>query len=193
MVSAMRIVLIGPHSAGKSTLGRRLAEALGCPFDDELGAALRAEALAIDPAAHAMAPQSAFDRRVIEAELRRDALAPATARRVIETWHPGNLAYAATRSPEVFAALWPCVAAALAPAAGTVLVQPLTIARATALARLREPGPTPDALVAYFDEVGLLATTLARRLGLRVLPSLATDATPVDALVEAVCRAVDRR
>ena len=31
------IVLIGPHSAGKSTLGRRLAEALGCPFDDELG------------------------------------------------------------------------------------------------------------------------------------------------------------
>ena len=33
----MNIILIGPHGVGKSTVGKRLAKALGIPFHHELG------------------------------------------------------------------------------------------------------------------------------------------------------------
>ena len=96
----MNICLIGPHGAGKTTLGQLLAPSLGASFRDEYGRTLREAWLSEDPDATALRFDEAFDRAVIEGDLARDAerWGPVC---VMETWHPGNFAYAEVRSPEV--------------------------------------------------------------------------------------------
>ena len=90
------IAIVGAHGSGKSTIGRMLAAQLGWSFDLEIGEILRRECLAKDPTAHAGKPQPGFDREVTSREMCRDLLS--TVPRVVETWHPGNLAYAQMRS-----------------------------------------------------------------------------------------------
>lgn len=185
------VVLVGPHGAGKSTLGRALAVRLGVAFEGEIGARLREEALARDPAQHAMCAQPDFDARVFREELARDAAGKPGDWRVVETWHPGNLAYATERSRETVAAWRPLIEDAVARWRTHVVVQPLAITRETALRRLREPGPDDDALVAFFARVGSEAEASARALGLRVLPTRYTDDVSVEALAEAVLCAAE--
>lgn len=168
----MTVVVLGPHGAGKSTLGRALADRLRWPFHEELGAAL---ARARPVHQHAGSLQAAFDTAVTAAELDRDA-AWGDAPRVVESWHPGNLAYAARRSPRVLGPLLravrrrrlpPCVAVAL-DAPERLLAE-----------RKHEPGP-----LSFFVSVGRAAPDWAERLGVPVVARIQTHPLPVDALVD---------
>lgn len=91
------LVLIGGHCSGKSTLCRKIAECGGSHWvlGEELGDVLRRpDQRAIN------ALDSDFDRTVLRAESERDGVALAAApprHRVVETWHPGNLAWAQAR------------------------------------------------------------------------------------------------
>ncbi len=193
------LVLVGPHGAGKTTLGRRVAARLGVSFEHELGAELRREALARDASRHAMLAQEDFDAEVMRRELARDLEVKPGAGRVVETWHPGNLAYAARRSPGVAARYRQRLGEHLETWRPVVVVQPLTVSFETALARLSEPGPDAESLVAFFRAVGDDAVREARGLGLVVLPTLSTDAASPDDLAEevvhslAACATMGRR
>jgi hypothetical protein len=155
----LTIALVGGHGAGKSTVGAALAAALGVPFHDEIGRRLATDRPPGQTAEH---PQQAFDEAVFSAELARDA-AWRSGVRVVETWHPGNLAYAARRSPAVVARNLPL-------ALGPAVVIPIHASPAVAAARQNEPGdPT------FFREVGEAAEAWARALGLRVLDPVRND------------------
>lgn len=175
-----QIVLIGPHGAGKTTLGRLLARKLGWAFHDELGRQLREAALSRDSGAHAMRSQPNFDHQVMLHELARDA--QNTTPRVVETWHPGNLAYAHARSPEVALRYW----MALQPArfVSSTLVLPLRITHQIGLERLSEPGPGPDDLVSFFRTIGDRSEAISRELGLFTLPHFCTDHQSPNELLE---------
>lgn len=187
------IVLVGPHGAGKTTLGRILAARLGVSFEHEIGAELRRAQLALDPAQHAMRTQEAFDLEVMRREFERDAAHASEAPRVVETWHPGNLAYAARRSPDAAHAYRTRLVEELATWRGRVVVQPLSITEQTALSRLTEPRPDARSLVAFFRAVGEDAVRCAEALELTVMPVLATDEGAPDALADAVLRSIEGR
>ena len=155
----LTIALVGGHGAGKSTVGAALARALGVPFHDEIGRRLAERRPAGVTAAHA---QEAFDREVFAEELARDA-AWSGGVRVVETWHPGNLAYAARRSPSVVASYLPL-------ALGPAVVIPILVSPEVAAARQSEPGDP-----AFFREVGDAAQAWAHDLDLRVLDPVRND------------------
>lgn len=94
------IVLIGPHAAGKSTLGRELADRTGWPFDERMEDHLRA-ARTLGPAD----PWPTLDRDVFAAECARDARHAEAcgphAPRIVESWHLGHYVDASLRDPRV--------------------------------------------------------------------------------------------
>lgn len=163
----MIIALIGPHGVGKSTLGALLAERLGLPFDGELGRRLAEDPDWRPAGLGAERAGEAFDAEVMAQELLRDLGRDGQAR-VVETWHAGNLAYAARRSPRVAAAY--LSALRRAGAGQRVLVLPLLAAPEVLVARQSEPG---DA--AFYQAVGEDALRWAHRLGLPMAPALRTD------------------
>lgn len=188
--SNLIIVLVGAHGSGKSTLGRRLAQSLSIPFEPELGELMRREALQQSAQAHAACPQPAFDERLFQAELERDHLRPPSHACVVETWHPGNLAYAEKRSPHIVAQFLPTVRETCMQLQGRVWVQPLSISRETLRQRQHEPGPAEEAegeaFTQFLLEVGESAPRWAISLGLEVLPTLRTDQLDPEACVERI-------
>lgn len=165
-MNRVTLVLLGPHGSGKTTLGRELSRVLGWPFDEEIGKRLRAEVLAKDPSAHAAVPQPAFDERVIAEEIRRDAGRDKEAgHRIVETWHPGNLAFAESRSPEV-AERWRVTLRDIACRMAGVLMVPLVVRPATVRERLTGPGPLD--IAGHLWRIGCRAREIAREWGLRM-------------------------
>ncbi len=158
----MIVALIGCHGSGKTTLGRALAARLGWTFDGEIGGRLAADPRLRPSDATAADEQTAFDDAVFREELARDAVRDPRVHRLVETWHPGNLAYAAARSASVVQRSLPAVAASIArqPAAVIEVLAPDdVIAR-----RKSEPGR-----LAFFLEIGAAARAWATRLGLPVI------------------------
>jgi hypothetical protein len=89
------LALTGTHCAGKATIGRRVAETLGWPFDPELGEVLRDK---VTPGGHKTGYTSSamsWDDRILDEEVKRDSSQGVS--RVVETWHVGNLAWALWR------------------------------------------------------------------------------------------------
>lgn len=91
--------LIGIHTAGKTTIGRKLAEH-GFLFFDEA-----AKQIARQQLKNRKLPwefQPSFDEKVIVNEVKRDEVVLNQSQNVfLETWHFGNLAYARLRSPDI--------------------------------------------------------------------------------------------
>jgi len=173
----MTIVLLGCHGTGKTTLGVALARLTGIPFHDEVGRRLASDP-GLRPAGRTAAEtQSAFDAAVFDEELARDASWPVSEPRIVETWHPGNLAYASRRSPVVGATRMPGVAASCA--RGEVIAVPLVASRDALAARQSEPGD-----LEFFRAVGRDAERWARALGLRVLRPTRTDRAPTDEIAD---------
>ena len=176
------VVLVGPHGVGKTTIGRRLADVLGWPFHDEIGRRLREEALRLDRDAHAFASQPGFDREVSRLELLRDVAWVTGPGRIVESWHPTNLAYAEQRSPQEALQL----AEVLSPRIGSpgVIVLPLRMSPHVAERRLSEPGPSVDALLAGFARVATRAEALSREAGAVLLAGVNTSCLPIDSCVQ---------
>ncbi len=168
----LTIALVGAHAAGKSTLGSALAAGLGVPFHDEIGRRLLATRV---PGRRAADAQESFDAEVFEAELARDADFTGPLR-VVETWHPGNLAYAARRSPRVAARYYGL-------AFHDALILPVHASVATRRARQNEPGDPH-----FFEAVGRDAETQALALGLRVLAPVLNDGALAPSVATALAR-----
>lgn len=153
------IVLVGCHGAGKSTLGALLAERLAVPFHDETGRRL-AESLRHRPEGVTAADaQQGFDEQVMRLELERDESWALDGLRVVETWHPGNLAYAELRGSRVDDLTRARILRRIQ-REKTLLV--LVHADECVLrARQSEPGD-----IGFFVEVAMRACTIARRLGM---------------------------
>jgi hypothetical protein len=172
------IVLVGPHGAGKTTVGAMLALRLGVPFHHELGRELARVPGLRPPGCDAAAAQPLFDETLFFEELLRDIHWEGRGGRVVETWHPGNLAYAARRSPAVVQRRLREVAAAAHTA--DALVIPVEAAPAVLARRQNEPGE-----LSFFLEVGREAIEWARALGLVVTAPIRTDVGDPSTAVEA--------
>lgn len=137
-----------------------------------MGEALRLKRLAEDAGAHAARRQQDFDDKVILAELARDAKWQSGAR-VVETWHPGNAAYARQRQSQIAAAH----IAAMRESSRCGFVLPLRIGKPALLARMREnaEGIDKEEMASFFLAVAAHAEEAASKWGAAVLPALLTD------------------
>ncbi len=177
------LVLIGPHGSGKTTLGKMLSERLGVPFEDEIGRYYREIEQTKPDGTHAANSEALFDRKVIEEEIARDVLCKAP--RIVETWHPGNLAYAAMRNRDVYLHYLSVIQRFLSAIEKKVLIQPLRIDTDTLSRRLSEQGPTTE-LMQFFLKVSDHAEQLARRLPCTVLPPLSTDHDSPETILQTI-------
>lgn len=139
--------------------------------------------LAEEPGAHAAMAQQAFDDKVIRSELERDAAWKHSRGnlRVVETWHPGNYAYAMQRRSRIAETDLIDMRRALSGA----IILPLRIKKVTALARLREENEniSSERLTDFFLAVAKYAESYARRWCPKVLPALFTDEQPLEETV----------
>ena len=171
------IAFIGAHGSGKSTLGRKLASCLGWHFHDEIGERLRREKLAESLENHAQRCIPNFDRQIMEAELQRDLCQ--TFPRVVETWHPGNLAYALARSPDVHRQYAPLLKKHIAAFRSSVLLIPLRISHTTLQERRHEPGPDHASFDRFLLQIQDVALKQAQELELNYVEPIATDVATV--------------
>lgn len=89
------VVIMGSHTAGKSSVRTRLAERMQWESDEELGTSMRGE-----NEEQGKYP-TAWDDVLHQAEVARDQERMSTSTsRVVETWHLGNFVWAITRRPE---------------------------------------------------------------------------------------------
>lgn len=175
------IVLLGCHGAGKTTIGSRLAGLLGVPFHDEIGRRLAEDPAHRPPGVTAADRQEAFDAAVFAEELARDAAWEPGLPRIVETWHPGNLAYAECRSPRIVRARWAEIQKARARFAvlGVAFRAPRDVLRA----RRTEPAD-----IDFFLDVALRAELWAARLGVPVPIAVDTGASDPDGIAEDLAR-----
>lgn len=105
-IRPVTLAVLGTHTAGKETIGKRVAGFLQWTFECELGDVLREKDQLVegghrtgDGRGIIEQESSAWDNQVHEAECARDE---ATMRcRVVETWHVGNAVWAMLRNKEV--------------------------------------------------------------------------------------------
>ena len=186
------VVLVGPHCSGKSTIGRRVADALGWRWDGEIGDRLYEEG-------RAEGRPFPDDREILEAERLRDG----NGRRVCESWHPGNLAWAQHRPTQHRLTDWDAFADQTKQAAAAVVaVRPVVCvlvdcSEATRRARRAEsglgrlppfPGLSEDAFFEQTRTVGIAGHLWAEelaQLGARVV-RLDTTASSTGQSVEDV-------
>ena len=89
------VVIMGAHTAGKSTVRKMVAKRLQWESDEELGTSLRGEQ------EEKGKYQETWDDMIHQAEVARDQeRMQALTSRVVETWHLGNFTWALTRHPE---------------------------------------------------------------------------------------------
>ncbi|CAE7242904.1 unnamed protein product [Symbiodinium pilosum] len=89
------VVIMGAHTAGKSTVRKMVAQRLQWESDEELGTSLRGEQ------EEKGKYQETWDDMIHQAEVARDQeRMQAMTSRVVETWHLGNFTWALTRHPE---------------------------------------------------------------------------------------------
>lgn len=168
------VVFIGAHGSGKTTLGRKLAYKMKSKYHEEIGRLLRKKALAKNKDNHALKSQPDFDKKVIQAELNRDKVSKFS--RIVETWHPGNLAYAYLRSPNIAMMYENTVREKINSINQKIIVQPLRISVKTIHERLSEPGSNDvKATVRFFNRVAKLTEKIAKTMGLTVLKPIYTD------------------
>ncbi|CAJ1375860.1 unnamed protein product [Effrenium voratum] len=86
------LVVMGSHTAGKSTVRKRLAQRLRWQSDEELGTSLRGEE------EEQNRYRETWDDEIHAAEVARDK--ERSSCRVVETWHLGNFVWALARHPE---------------------------------------------------------------------------------------------
>ncbi|GAB4195540.1 MAG: hypothetical protein OHK0013_01810 [Sandaracinaceae bacterium] len=175
----MIITLLGPHAAGKTTLGRALVDATGWTFHDEIGKHLASDSTHRPPGVGPADPQREFDLEVFAREVARDLAFAAEAPdriRIVETWHPGNLAYALLRSTDVAAAVFPYVRTAID--WSRVVVVPVTAQRETLERRKSYPEP-----LSYFLEVAATSLAIARAGGAMAVRPVCTDHASPEQLV----------
>jgi len=177
----MIVLLLGPHGAGKTSLGRSLSALSGWTFHDEIG-----KDLASDPSHRASEVQvhhrqPSFDREVFAREVARDLAFEAEGScgvRIVETWHPGNLAYA-TRSPEVVLATLPCLRDSIA--WSRVVVVPVTAS--PDLLETRKTYPEP---LAYFLRIAAISLAIANGFGAHIKEPVITSRNTPDGIAAAL-------
>ena len=166
------LVMIGCHGSGKTTLGKLIAHQLGWNFCEEIGEKLRRSLQEKDANQHAAVPNPSFDRAVIQSEIDRDK--EHTYPRVIETWHPGNLAYARARSPNEYAALEASVISSIQPYLDRTLVIPLYMPFEEFKNRIHEPGPRNNMFYSFLYQIQDDSLLMAQDLGLSFIPRINT-------------------
>jgi hypothetical protein len=146
---------------------------------------MRDEALARDAGQDAAADQPAFDELLWRRELLRDHEArslPVRAgapRRLVETWHLGNAAYAAMRGRGEAARWRARLHEALLGHDVPVVVQPLAIPPATFLERFSEPGQRDETVRRFLRRVGWRLRRAALDSPVLTLPTIWThERTP---------------
>ncbi len=179
----MIIALIGCHGAGKTTLGRELSRRLGWPFDGEIGARLATDRRRRPSGVTAADAQEAFDEAVLCEELARDAAWDPGAHRFVETWHPGNLAYAMARSAPVVPRHIDAIAASIARQRAAVIV-------VTAPVGVLTRRKSEEGRLEFFLEIAAASSAWATQLGLSVIAEVDTHAHPAERLADDVARAV---
>jgi hypothetical protein len=150
-----------------------LARLLQWEYHEEIGKVLRKKALKEHPNQTAEKSQPDFDLKVFELEMGRDKL-PFN-HRIVETWHPGNLAYAGSRSPEIANQYARVLKKHVQGLGQVVLVQPLEIDEATSRKRLTEPGPEPSQMVEFFRKIYMSTLGIAKTWDMSIFPPVRTD------------------
>lgn len=194
------VIFVGVHGSGKTTLGRQLAREFEVPFDAELG---REAMERRGPSRATVDAGQDFDAMLWAEEGDRDQRARQELRgvrgirRVVETWHIGNAAYAIRRPGTSMRRDWRGeLAARLMGHDVPILVQRLHMDRPTFDRRYSEHrGAREDAQREFLWSVGeLLDEVVAGLAGpgreITILPPIDTSACTVRAAGDAILAAL---